>query len=46
LPVTLLPSKFPAKEFNYALELQRHFNDLIYLISKDFEFLKESLKEY
>ena len=45
LPVTLLPSKFPEKEFNYALELQKHFQELIYLISKDFEFLKESLKE-
>ena len=45
LPVTLMPSKFSAKEFNFALELQKHFNELIYLISKDFEFLKESLKE-
>jgi hypothetical protein len=45
LPVTLLPSKFPEKEYNFALELQKHFQELIYLISKDFEFLKESLKE-
>jgi glutathione synthase len=45
LPVTLLPSKFPKKEFDFAKELQSHFNELIYLISKDFEFLRDALKD-
>lgn len=45
LPVTLHPTKFPAKEFQFALSIQDNFNELIYNISQDYEFLKETLKE-
>jgi hypothetical protein len=45
LPVTLHPTKFPAKEFKYAVDLQEHVNRLTHLISNDYEFLKQSLQK-
>ncbi len=45
LPVTLFPTKLPAKEFNYACNIQKDFNQLIFSISKDYEFLKKTLKK-
>lgn len=45
-PITLFPSEYPRKEFNYALEIQNHFNQLIFSISRDYDFLVRSLKEY
>lgn len=44
LPVTLMPTKFPAKEFQYALDIQNDFNKLIFNISNNHEFLKSTLK--
>jgi hypothetical protein len=44
-PVTLYPTKFPAKEFQYALHIQKDFNRLIFNISNDYEFLKKTLKK-
>ena len=45
LPVTLYPTKLPAKEFNYAFDIQKDFNRLIFNISNDYEFLKKTLKK-
>jgi hypothetical protein len=45
-PVTLFPSKFPRKDFEYAMSIQNDFNLLIYLISQDYGFLRECLKKY
>lgn len=44
-PITLFPSKFPEKEFNYAKNLQNHFNKLIYNAANDYDFLKSTLNE-
>lgn len=44
-PITLFPSEYPLKEFNYAFGIQNHFNQLIYAVSRDHEFLFSSLKE-
>ncbi len=45
LPVTLHPTRFPAQEFNYAIDLQQHVNRLIHLISNDYKFLKKSVQK-
>ena len=45
-PVTLLPSIYPQNEFDYATNIQNCFNELIYSISNDYEFLKKSYKKY
>jgi hypothetical protein len=45
-PVTLMPSIYPRSEFEYAFNLQNSFNQLIFSVSNDYEFLKESLKKY
>ena len=45
LPFTLMPSVFPKHELDYAFELQKSFNELIFSISNDFEFLKETFKK-
>lgn len=44
LPVTLFPTKFPKKQFDYAKEIQVHLNDLVHNISNDHEFLEKTLK--
>lgn len=43
-PITLLPTKFPRKEFNFAVEIQSYFNELIHKIANDHEFLEKVLK--
>lgn len=45
LPVTLLPTKFPKKQYEFAIDIQKHFNELVHNISNDFEFLNETLKD-
>ena len=45
-PVTLMPSIYPRSEFEYDFNLQNSFNQLIFSVSNDYEFLKESLKKY
>ena len=45
LPVTLFPTKFPRKQFELAIGIQESFNQLIHLISQDYDFLKEVLKK-
>lgn len=45
-PVTLMPSIYPRSEFEYAFNLQNSFNQLIFSVSNDYEFLKDSLKKY
>jgi hypothetical protein len=45
LPVTLHPTCFPRREFNYAVDLQEHVNRLTHLISNDYEFLKKSVQK-
>lgn len=45
-PVALFPSVYPLDEFNTASLIQNSFNQLIYQISNDYEFLKESFKKY
>lgn len=45
LPVTLHPSEFPSNEFQFAISIQNIFNQLIFNISNDYDFLKETLKK-
>lgn len=45
LPVTLLPGKFPKKQFDFAKEIQPYIGELVHNIANDYEFLKESLAE-
>jgi len=42
-PVTLFPTKFPKKQFDFAIEIQKYFNELVHDISNDTAFLKEML---
>lgn len=43
-PFTLFPSPFPKTLFLQGLEVQRDFNFLVDKVSKDYEFLRSSLK--
>lgn len=45
IAVTLFPTKFPAKEYQYALDIQKDYNELVFSISNDHEFLSETLKK-
>lgn len=45
LPVTLLPSKFPKKQFDFAKEIQPYVGELVHNIANDHDFLKESLAD-
>lgn len=44
LPVTLFPTNFPKPEFDYAQNVQKIFQKLIFNISNDYDFLKKTLK--
>lgn len=44
LPVTLFPTQYPNEQFQFALSIQNHFNELIYTISNDYEFLRDTLE--
>jgi hypothetical protein len=44
LSFTLLPSPFPRQDFEFAVEIQTHWNKLIHCVSNDYEFLYSSLK--
>jgi glutathione synthase len=44
LPVTLFPSKFPSKEYDYARSIQSHYNELIHSVANDDEFLHDTFK--
>jgi hypothetical protein len=41
-PIALLPTLYPRHEFEYAMSIQNKFNELIYLISLDYEYLKSA----
>ena len=43
IPVTLLPSPFPQKQFTAAKEVQTDFNLLVHKVSQDYEFTKKAL---
>lgn len=45
LPVTLLPGKFPKKQFDFAKEIQPYVGELVHNIANDHDFLKESLAD-
>ncbi len=45
LPVTLFPTQYPNEQFQFALSIQNHFNELIYTISNDYEFLRDTLEK-
>lgn len=45
VPVTLFPTQFPKKQFDFAIEIQKHFNELVHNISNDSQFLKETLNK-
>ncbi|KZS15426.1 Glutathione synthetase [Daphnia magna] len=42
-PFVLVPSTFPKKEFEKAIELQTLVNEMIYRIANNYEFLKTTL---
>jgi len=42
-PISLLPNAFPAKSFHNAKSLAPHFNTLVDRISRDGDFLKDTL---
>lgn len=44
-PFLLLPSPFPRKEFDRAVQLQTLLNELMHKVAHDNEFLKETLKK-
>ncbi|CAG8502243.1 4050_t:CDS:2 [Dentiscutata heterogama] len=44
-PISLFPSPFPKKEFEFALELQPIFNLLFHKLSKDHEFIEKVIGE-
>ncbi|KAL1513811.1 hypothetical protein ABEB36_003167 [Hypothenemus hampei] len=44
-PFILLPSTFPRKEFQKAVEIQTTLNELMHWVAHDQEFLRETLKE-
>lgn len=44
LPVTLFPTSFAKKEFEYAQNVQKIFQKLIFNISQDHDFLMNTLK--
>ena len=46
IPVTLLPSPFPQKQFTAAKEVQCDFNLLVHRVSQDYEFTKKALAGY
>jgi hypothetical protein len=41
-PIALFPTVFPKKEFDYAMEIQESFNQLIYLLSFNHDFLSKA----
>jgi len=41
----LFPTKFLSVEYNYAVQMQTDYNELVLGISNDYEFLRDSLKE-
>eukprot|EP01137_Pigoraptor_chileana_P013412 Opistho-2@66910 len=43
-PFTLAPSPFPASQYRAAVDLQPHFNYLVDRISRDYDFLKATLR--
>jgi glutathione synthase len=43
-PFVLLPSAFPQKEFNKAVEIQTVLNELVHNVAHDYEFLSSSLR--
>ena len=45
LPVTLFPTRYPRKEFDYAVHIQKDFNILVNSVANDLSLLKDSLKE-
>jgi len=45
IPFGLLPSAFPRKEFNKAIEIQVILNELIHKVAHDHEFLCSALKK-
>lgn len=42
-PFVLVPSTFPKKEFEKAVELQPVVNELIHRIANNYEFIKDTL---
>jgi hypothetical protein len=42
-PFVLVPSAFPKKEFEKAIELQTLVNEMIHQIANNYEFLKSTL---
>ena len=44
LPLTLQPWRFPKEVYELVWEIQPHLNSLIDAVSRDTEFLRESLK--
>ncbi|XP_048523796.1 glutathione synthetase isoform X4 [Dendroctonus ponderosae] len=44
-PYLLLPSTFPRKEFERAVEIQTTLNELMHRVAHNQEFLKETLKD-
>lgn len=43
-PFALLPSVFPRREFERAVEIQPIINELIHRVAHDHEFLQDCLK--
>ena len=46
VPVTLRPSKFPCEQFELVMSIQPDLNHLLDAVSRDEEFLKESLQRF
>lgn len=42
-PFVLVPSSFPRREFEKAVELQPLINELVHKIANNYEFLKKAL---
>ena len=45
VPLTLWPSRFPKRQFDFIIQLQEDYNLLIHKISQDREFLMDSLQQ-
>ena len=46
VPVTLRPSKFPREQFELAMAIQPDLNYLLDAVSRDEQFLQESLERF
>ena len=44
-PFTLQPSPFPAEAFQKAVELAKDYNELYHYVSRDAQFLRETLEK-